>query len=472
MKPLTFENIRRFVSGGRKKKERSESSFKRSDSFKRISIKRNYLERGKKHRQAAAAAVVASVAVSEKPPVIESVPEVTSIKSHIARAMGGGKIKRDTFKQPLVTPATLSDGPESMVINYNQWLQGMGDKPPTPPVRRKNGSLSGSLNSSIEVTKLEKSPPPRLRALSPAPSRADSGLSINLGRIWIDAPMGMAPRSLELPRPLPTPPGSSQSPSRVHHSLDSALKESARSSRRWQSPTPTPVSRTLSSSTTHTNKSRDSGFSFSISIPKLSDFSYSGNSSGFFKRKKKLARPKPSVSRDGYFKRTSGATRIIDSKCNSVKRSSTKKKKTRRATDKSRPSEMYSVMVNWNTRSLRTLDTDPMVFVPPERRKAGTPVSRYVVREIRDYCAPHDVQPLPLTDNEDEDEGLYESIDEVQESDDSTTFVPIGRSPTPRRKPVRKKKSTRRNVKYVARPAIHRAQSTLRRSKRLKKSGM
>lgn len=465
MKPLTFENLRRFVSGGRKKKERNESSFKRSDSFKRISIKRNYLERGKKHRQAAAAA-------AEAVSVVEVVPEVVEVKPHIARAMGGSRVPKDTVKPPLVTPATSSEGPESMVINYNQWLQGMGDKPPTPPVRKKNGSLSGSINSSLEVTKLERSPPPRLRALSPAPSRTDSGLSINLGRVWMDAPMGMAPRSLELPRPLPTPPGTSKSPSRVHHSLDSALKESARSSRRWQSPTPMAVSRTLSSSTTHTSKSRDSGFSFSISIPKLSDFSYSGNPTGFFRRKKKLARPKPSVSRDGYFKRTSGATRILDNKVNSVKRTSTKKKKSRRAVDKSRPGEMYSVMVNWNTRSLRTLDTDPMVFVPPERRKAGGQTSRYVVREIRDYCAPRDVQPLPITDDEDEDEGLYECIDELDDvSDDSATFIPLGRSPTPKRKPVRKNKSTRRNIKYVARPGIHRAQSTLRRSKRVKKSG-
>jgi len=481
MKPQLFENLRRFVSGGRKKKEKNESSFKRSDSFKRISIKRNYLERGRKHRQAALAAKVAPSTSSdvgkEKVDVNEKIPVVG-----VARAMGGARVIRDTSMPSLVTPAAstspTTEGPETMVINYNQWLQGMSDKPPTPPVRKKNASLNGSVCSSLEATHLEKSPLPRPRALSPAPSRADSGLSINLGRIWMDVPMAMAPRSLELPRPLLSAPGTSKSPSRVHHSLDSALKESARSSRRWLSQTPNIVSRTLSSSTTNTNKSKDSGFSFSVSIPKLTDFSYSGGRSGFFRRKKKLSRPKPSVSRDGYFKRTSGANRILSEKVNSVKRSSSRKKGSKRVTQKPNNNEMYSVMVNWNTRSLRTQHSDSVVFVPPERRKPGAQVSRYVVREIRDYCVPRDLHSPILTDDEElpeeekEEEDLYECIDDFALSEESDVgYIPPGFSPLPKRRPVKKKKSTRRNIKYVAKPGIHRAQSTLRRSKRGKRTG-
>lgn len=573
MKPLTFENLRRFVVGGRKKKDRNESSFKRSDSFKRISIKKNYLDRGKKHRQQAVeAAVVAATSSDVEPTVtvtrpatgpakspVPPIPQGTKMpsvskSSHVARAMGGTSrhTDGDTLKPPLVKPATLSEGPESMVIGYNQWLKGMrtddsvskgrcsgasspisDDKPPTPPPRKKTGSLSGSVHSSLDIMKLDRSPVAIQRkyhnknrqavsptvnksrdslislspqvsrsSLSPAPSRTDSGLSINLGRVWIDAPLAMAPRSLELPRPLPTPPGTSKEPARIHHSLDSGLKESGRTSRRYQYsaspmshylPNPSVVSRTLSSSTTHTNKSRDSsskdsGFSFSISIPKLTDFTYiSGNTSGFF-RKKKLTRPKPSVSRDGYFKRTSGANRVMENKLNSVKRSNSKKKKSKKSSKNSySKSDIYTVMVNRSSKSLRSLKLDPMIFVPPEKRKPGSSFRKYEVKEIRDYCVPRDVRPAVL---EDEDDVLYECIsgefgDSAQPEpetdseinytdtdDEGGTFIPLGVSPVPRRKPVRKKKSTRKNVKYLAKPGVLRAQSTLRRSRRNKKSGM
>lgn len=549
MKPLTFENLRRFVVGGKKKKERNESSFKRSDSFKRISIKKNYLDRGKKRQQAVEAAA-ATCEVTKIAPVPAKPPVPSVSKGHVvARAIGGSKQDMDTLKPPLVKPATLSDGPESIVIGYNQWLKGMkgddcsskgrcsgassptsDDKPPTPPPRKKTGSLSGSVHSTMDILKLERSPilaqrkyrqavsptvnksrdslislSPQVSrsSLSPASSRTDSGLSINLGRVWIDAPLAMAPRSLELPRPLPTPPGTSKEQSRVHHSLDSGLKESGRTSRRYhhypnsanfyEPSHPSAVSRTLSSSTTHTNKSRDSsskdsGFSFSISIPKLTDFT-GGNTSGFFRKKKKFPRPKPSVSRDGYFKRTSGAGRIAEVKTNSVKRTNSKKKKPKRERSwkntSSCKSDIYSVVVNRSAKSLRSLKLDPMIFVPPEKRKPGSNLKKYEVKEIRDYCNPRDVQP-PQPE-EDDMEDLYECIDgkteqiesneseinytDSEEEVDKGTFIPLGVSPVPRRRPVRKKKSTRKNVKYLAKPGIHRAQSTLRRSRRNKKTG-
>lgn len=289
MKPLTFENLRRLMGGGRKKKDRCEASFKRSESFKRISIKKNYLDRGKKHRhqqnvEAAVAATSATV-TQTKPPL------PPAAKTQVNKKPSPGDV--DTLKPPLVKPA---DGSVNLVIDYNQWLKGMKTdearssassplsdcKVPTPPPRKRNGSLCGSISTSMDMIKsnADKSHD-SLISLSPAPSRADSGLSINLGRIWIDAPMAMAPRSLELPRPLPPTPSNPQDVTRVHHSLDSALKESGRTSRKHcyppaYVPNALSVSRTLSSSTTHTNKSRDSsgkdsGFSFSISIPKLTD---------------------------------------------------------------------------------------------------------------------------------------------------------------------------------------------------------
>lgn len=49
MKPITFESIRNFLKTKKKhKKDGADASFKRSDSFKRISIRKSYLDRGRK----------------------------------------------------------------------------------------------------------------------------------------------------------------------------------------------------------------------------------------------------------------------------------------------------------------------------------------------------------------------------------------------------------------------------------------
>ncbi|XP_065085798.1 disco-interacting protein 2 isoform X3 [Ochlerotatus camptorhynchus] len=55
MKPITFESIRNLLKTKKKQKDKSsiDQSFKRSDSFKRISIRKSYLERGRKRNTAA-----------------------------------------------------------------------------------------------------------------------------------------------------------------------------------------------------------------------------------------------------------------------------------------------------------------------------------------------------------------------------------------------------------------------------------
>jgi hypothetical protein len=165
---------------------------------------------------------------------------------------------------------------------------------------------------------------------------------------------------------------------------------------------------------------------------------------------------------------------------------------------------MYQVVVSRPPRSLKSLKLDPMIFVPPEKRKSTASLKkvqqprRYEVQEIRDYCSPRDstVPAVNLYDD-DEDEGLYECIsgdfnerlevgsklnldDRFTEEElaialppdsdnetESETYVPLGVSPVPRRRPVRRKKSACKNVKYLAKPSIHRAPSTLRRSRKL-----
>ncbi|XP_053689835.1 disco-interacting protein 2 isoform X6 [Sabethes cyaneus] len=54
MKPITFESIRNLLKTKKKQKDKSsiDQSFKRSDSFKRISIRKSYLERGRKRNAA------------------------------------------------------------------------------------------------------------------------------------------------------------------------------------------------------------------------------------------------------------------------------------------------------------------------------------------------------------------------------------------------------------------------------------
>lgn len=63
MKPITFESIRNFLKTKKKnKKDGADTSFKRSDSFKRISIRKSYLDRGRKRasrqQQKSATAIV------------------------------------------------------------------------------------------------------------------------------------------------------------------------------------------------------------------------------------------------------------------------------------------------------------------------------------------------------------------------------------------------------------------------------
>lgn len=574
MKSISFENLRRLVGGGRKKKEK-ETSFKRSDSFKRISIRKSYLDRGKKKHIAKLEVATQTVAEEEYlklvetviPKKVDSCVQVDDI--NVEESKKGGK------------KSNTKSGPGQSVIAYGQWLQGIRkddvstsgfkgsertiiyvpaadeDRPVTPVIeelqaspglkrksrmRQTSPSLqrTESNDSAVEMfpwgdaTEVKKSPLIRRKSKqSEAPLMPDSGteelcsLSISLGRIWMDAPLAMAPRSLEMPK-------TAAASSSVHHSLDSALKDLRDDpiviNRLQKRPTP-PVARTLSSTSNTTVStglfsSKDSGFSFSTTAPKHSDFNVPVSSGkGFFRKKK--PKPKLSVSRDGYFKRTSGA--LVESKRSSVRRRSSRKKKAKgKKRFNSSRNDLYQVVVSRPARSLRCLKLDPMIFVPPEKRKVA--VSRKQsfkvgMREIRNFN-PLDslMYSTRRSTNESADEGLYESLpgdyddlsDEQplsgrlsrisirdeddydlpssdfntalyseeslvsgvaslvmsdEEDDDENTscgtpYIVPGVSPVPRRRPVRRRKSGlshKRSITYVVRPKIVRAPSTLRR---------
>lgn len=568
MKPITFENLRRLVGGGRKKKDK-ECSFKRSDSFKRISIRKSYLDRGKKKH--VSRLEVGTQTVPEEDILVETKKVDSSVqvdKSDLGTAADTASSSKETRCNNKYKLEPSKSGPGQSVIAYGQWLRGIrkddlpsptsikgsertiiyvpaSDERPTTPVirqlssspvfkkksplsRRRAKPVSPNLqrkesnDSAVEMfpwgdsTDVKKSPLIRRRnRLSPIPLMPDSGteemcsLSISLGRIWMDAPQGMAPRSLELPK-------SSVAPQPAHHSLDSALKDLRDDpiviNRLQKRPTP-PVGRTLSSTSNTTAStglfsSKDSGFSFSISGPKLSDFhsNFASSSKGFFRKKR--PKPKLSVSRDGYFKRTSGAL-VVEMKRSSVRRRSSRSKRGKKS-KKSNPngsvrSDMYQVVVGRPPRYLKALKLDPMIFVPPEKRKPSVVRKtsfKTAMREIRN-CNPLDSALYSRSLNS-TDEGLYESLPRdfdnfseglpqsgrvsctsmlehfasvSEESDVSgganrsisrsvSPYVPPGVSPVPKRKPVRQKKtnlSHKRSITYVVKPNIIRAPSTLRR---------
>ncbi|XP_060521009.1 disco-interacting protein 2 isoform X3 [Cylas formicarius] len=558
MKPITFENLRRLVGGGRKKKEK-ESSFKRSDSFKRISIRKSYLDRGKKKHVTKLEAATQTVSEEE----LARIPEEVAVK----KVDSSVQVNKCDFN------ATIQSGREvtcnivksktgnagSSVVAYDHWLKGIrkedasapsyikgsertiiyvpasDERPAAPVIRQLSSSpvfrkhtttthLNSNLqrkesnDSAVEMfpwgdsTEVKKSPLIRRRpaALIPTDSEEMCSLSISLGRIWMDAPQAMAPRSLEMPKAS----ASTTAPPPAHNSLDSALRDLRDdplvSNRLQKRPTP-PVGRTLSSTSNNTTStglfsSKDSGFSFSIS-----DFhaNFAPSSSRGFFRKKSRPKPKLSVSRDGYFKRTTSGTPTTDAKRNSIGRRSSRKKKTKskknkRDTDGTAKSDLYQVVVNRSSRSLAALKLDPMIFVPPEKRKATVsrkPSFRRAVQEIRIFN-PLDSSMYCARSNDSADEGLYESLPGDYEyfSDDqplsgrlsrlslkefseespaasdvsdegsdvcASPYVPPGVSPVPKRRPVRRKKSIglshKKSITYVVKPTIIRAPSTLRR---------
>lgn len=592
MKPISFENLRRLVGGGRKKKEKE--SFKRSDSFKRISIRKSYLDRGKKkHLQKLE---VATQTVAEE---LCKTSEVSPNKVDNGVQVGGRANDNPSARSgPSKNEENdfCKGGPGQSVIAYGQWLRGIRkddapssgfkgaertviyvpasdeDKVPSPVIRqlssspvfrkksplpqRKTKSSSPSLqrkesnDSAVEMfpwgdsSEIKKSPLLRRRSKqSPVSLLPDTGqdemcsLSISLGRIWMDAPQGMTPRSLEMPK------SSGASPP-VHHSLDSALKDLREDHiviNRLQKRPSAAVSRTLSSisnttASTGLFSSKDSGFSFSLSAPKLNDLSSPtriSSSRGFFRKKK--PKPKLSVSRDGYFKRTSGV--LVETRRNSVRRKSSRRKRNRgsgrnrRSKNNTSRSDLYQVVVSRPPRSLRALRLDPMIFVPPERRRTSIRRKQSFkvgMREIRNFNPPDSAVYTMRSVNESADEGLYESLpgecdccsDEqplsgrisrisLREDDDydfpsndfvseesfasrgaspvisanesneyssssrcASPYVVPGISPVPKRRPVRRRKSglsRKRSVTYVAKPSIVRAPSTLRRP--VKKAG-
>ncbi|XP_044766801.1 disco-interacting protein 2 isoform X3 [Coccinella septempunctata] len=557
MRPLSFENLRRLV-GGKKKKKKDDSGFRRSESFKRISIRKSYLDRGKKKNLSKLEVATQTVPEEELSKIFEATCKVDSAtqvnrdepiqntymelpRKKTPPTSKNIQPQRSKVKDPSLT-CFGGKGSERTVI----YVPASDDSLPPPvieeisssPSPRRRLSHAGILerkesnDSAVEMfpwgdsVDIKKSPlmrdktkVNRLPSLMPSDSGNEEmcSLSISLGRIWMDAPRVMSPRSLDIPRNNQTnanPP--------AHNSLDSALrdmKDSRVVSNRLQKKQVFSVSRTSSSNSATTNStglfsSRDSGLSFSVPTSRFGDFNSPFKTSGFFNKQPK---PKLSVSRDGYFKRTS----FFETKRSSVRRKSSRKKKGKLSRGNKRRScrnDIYQVVVGRRPRQLSFLKLDPMIFVPPERRRASMKRKKSFKAEMCEIRNLNPAESVYVGIDPTTDEDLYESLPgdldlELWEdgrsdngvvsrnsSRDDEAFSPASEEATARLlsdsdddsiysrsdserndyvprpssgakpRPVKRKKSTgisrKRNATFVVRPTIVRAPSTLRRPAR------
>lgn len=271
MRPLTFENLRRLVS---RKKDRNEPSFKRSESFKRISIRKSYLDRGKRRNRLQ----------KNLEPVVNSPPQPVANDKIVSQPIKEQEFKKD---QEHSLPRDS--------ITYDEWLQGVSSSsreklhedhleslqhPKTKASKLAKHIDTNSVVEDLKILELNASPILTSKSKSfgivaelnrdetngqdtlwtqESSIEGSLSVSISLGRIWRDA----VPVPVSVP--ISAPSYSTVSNSSIHHSLDSALKE------KKSQPT---VARTVSAPEKPVSKetSSSSSFGFSLKIARFADF--------------------------------------------------------------------------------------------------------------------------------------------------------------------------------------------------------
>lgn len=269
MRPLSFENLRRLVG---RKKDRNEPSFKRSESFKRISIRKSYLDRGKRRNklQKNLEPTVAPTAIESN---LKPIEKQTIIKEQKPRKLQDDTLTRESISYDEWLQGVSSSSREKLDEAHREQQQNKQNKQQHAPARNNVSKIqkqneADHVAEDLKVLELDASPvlpskPFRVcnETIQEKNSHQDilqvqepsiegpPSVSINLGRIWRDA----------VPMPFPSSSGSS-----IHHSLDSALKE--------RKPQPT-VARTVSApEKSVAGKDVSSAFGFSLRIAKLADF--------------------------------------------------------------------------------------------------------------------------------------------------------------------------------------------------------
>lgn len=260
-----------------RKKDRNEPSFKRSESFKRISIRKSYLDRGKRRNRLQ----------KNLEPVVNSSPQPATNDKIVSQQ----QIKEQEYKKDQEHSLNRDS------ITYDEWLQGVSSSsreklhedhleslqyPKTKTTKHAKHTDTDSVVEDLKILELDASPilTPKSKSFGIVAelSRDETtnghdtlwnqessiegslSVSISLGRIWRDA----VPVPVSVP--ISTSSYSSVSNSSVHHSLDSALKE--------KKPQPT-VARTVSAPEKPISKessSSSSSFGFSLKIARFADF--------------------------------------------------------------------------------------------------------------------------------------------------------------------------------------------------------
>lgn len=273
MRPLSFENLRRLVG---RKKDRNEPSFKRSESFKRISIRKSYLDRGKRRnriqKNLETTVNLPSQSAANEKIISQEIKEQESKKNQEC------SLSRDfiTYDEWLQDVRSSREKLHEVNVESLQYSKFKAVKP------ANQTDLADSITEDLKVLQLDSSPiltskNKLFRITSdettekydtPSWTQESSmegspSVSISLGRIWRDAVPVPVPVSVSIP--VSTSSYSLVSNSPAHHFLDSALKE--------KKPQPT-ITRTVSAPEKSVSKDNttSSSFGFSLRISKLADF--------------------------------------------------------------------------------------------------------------------------------------------------------------------------------------------------------
>ncbi|XP_074115177.1 disco-interacting protein 2 isoform X2 [Cotesia typhae] len=399
MRSISFENLRRLVS---RKKDRDEPSFKRSESFKRISIRKSYLDRGKRRNKLQK--VNNEISKNDNNAVIEQ-----NDSREIIKEITTSKCNQNTVQIKIKE----TEG----TIGYNEWLNDINgsqekwkqeseipvqrvSKPkiPKPPRKSKPTKTPDSITKELGILRLESSPvfmrcsrinsvestcienisesvdddqlTPDL-SLSMTTGEGPPSISVSLGRVWLDS----------VPVPFPSH-GLSSTTSVVHHSLDSALKDR-------KQPGQHQVARTVSApEKSRVVISKDCSSVDEIPLSFLNDAESKCKKNGFFR--KKLSKPSLSITKEGYFKRTSTS-----------KNSSIHQKK-----------GDTIVISGVDKKNNTPISNNLMNFVTPEKRSCRK--TRRVWQEIRYFTVDESPSTLEEKKTEDWSSNVSDEFDDQQ----------------------------------------------------------
>ena len=406
MRALSFENLRRLVG---RRKDRDEPSFERSESFKRISIRKSYLDRGKRRNRLQK--------VAEPDTDLDPRTRSNILSSPKNLPICRKEDEQDKKDLENTEDEKKIDSPDGTIV-YDKWIHqdssySSRDKKIDSSVSSQIDSIHSSRDRKIqefdsrqefesrkkrglpkrnnfERRRAPPPPPPRNIELSPvlidlphsplSPRQKhqeegvqevilltenDDGregntpcncnVSVTLGRVWRDAAI----------------PSHSFSSGQGTEGSSRDEKSRPNIARTVSAPEQNPVSK----SDLPRDETR-SGFSFSLSISRLTtDLRAAAvtTKNGLFRRKRS-SKPALSVSTEGYFERTAVVS--------SVRRSG-KITGSRRRTHCSRRKKIVSSPI----KPVR-VPGSPVWFVPPERRRSNRQKGR-VWREVRYFPEDH-----------------------------------------------------------------------------------